>query len=98
MKRNNKDKIVLTGICENDLKGDLHLLDKGYNVPRLCYLCKRQEGNKSVALHYGGKEPSISLPELKFEYITRVIKVTNGKRLEFNFPVCHECRILMKSI
>jgi len=61
-----------------------------------CYLCQRRFGEESFSrtLHEDIDKVKIATPKLKF----CGIKIQATDELEFIYPICHECMLMVRAI
>lgn len=86
-----EEEIRCTGRTMDDLGDDLRVMEAGGNIKiRMCYLCKRFEGNESLALRSGDAENPFVPAKLKLYDIERRLDHT-----VLRFPLCQECLILL---
>lgn len=84
-------RIICTGQDKATFASDMKIAELARTgAPHRCYICKRAEGSESIALLPEREETPISTPKLRFDIIEREVA-----GLVFEFPVCHECEILM---
>ena len=80
MPKKKKDfRLMFTGMVADDL------YSKGENTR--CYLCKRYEGQETLALLYGR---GVSLAKLQVD-----MYVDKDENSEFRYPLCIECSRLL---
>lgn len=83
---------MFTGLTEEILKKDLKKEDRGETVPNRCYLCKRFEGCKSVAI-VEGDEPNFCFSKLELHDIS--VKL---REHVLYYKLCFECYMLLKHV
>ena len=88
--------ILVTGITENQWADEMKMLDfveeQGIKAPsiRTCYLCKREEGEKSLLLYEDTVEKIILHP---IELSPCEIKFGGG--VTYSYLLCIECALLL---
>jgi hypothetical protein len=88
--------LIVTGKTERQLADEMKILDladnEGFQSPplRICYLCKRAEGEKSLCL-IEGEPDKVNLTELELE--GHSVSFESG--ITLIYLICQECAILL---
>ncbi len=93
-KRKNKKELIFlaTGDTEIGLEAnEQHHARTGSSLPNRCYLCRRAEGDISIALDIVNKE--VVGKEIELERFA-----AQGGNASVVFELCSECRILLNAV
>ncbi len=79
-----------TGMTDKDFMKNLKKLDKVENIPKKCYLCKREEGSTSVLVTDSDEKPFIFY-KLNLNLLERKMP----RDVVFEYYMCLECAALV---
>lgn len=89
-----KHLLFLTGKVIPDMIEECKQLEDGKPLPPTqCYVCKRQEGEESVArkVKSGSTEISVSSVKLRVKYV----EANSTPDAKVFFPLCQDCSLLL---
>ncbi len=100
MAKQKKINMIVTGLTMKELEREARALDDaekaGINLPDpkpQCYLCKRQEGEKSILISENEKD-QVSVAEIGL----MEIMVDMGDGSTFKYLICQECELLLSEM
>ncbi|MCR4393049.1 MAG: hypothetical protein NUV31_01610 [Dehalococcoidales bacterium] len=100
MGKKKKINMIVTGLTMKELEKEARALDEaekaGIDMPDpkpQCYLCKRQEGEKSILISENEKD-QVSLAEINLMEIL----VDMGDGSTFKYLICQECELLLSEM
>ena len=91
--------LMITGKTEQEWIDEMKVLEladeQGIKKPkiRMCYLCKRAEGENSLALN-AEKEDEVILSKIEL----RPYEISLGGNITFSYLLCMECSLLLNAM